>query len=159
MSKTDVHNSDARPQYVKLMWYQFWCTRCVFRLLKSLFSGTRAEKVGNPRKKCENCIRAGKKQQILCHELCQRILVTCFQTDQENVFRQFVNQVWDLGFLSWTRIKGACIMQARETLRFSTFHDVKTDCNGQEGHDICCNGGVLMTIFKRTRRPQKTTLP
>jgi hypothetical protein len=34
----------------------------------SLFSGTQAEKVGNPKKKSENCIRA-KKKQILCHEI------------------------------------------------------------------------------------------
>jgi hypothetical protein len=44
----------------------------------SLFSGTQAEKVENPKRNCENCIRAKKKQktkniqtnkQILCHEI------------------------------------------------------------------------------------------
>jgi hypothetical protein len=34
----------------------------------SLFSGTEAKKFGNPKKKCENSIRAQKKQ-ILCREI------------------------------------------------------------------------------------------
>jgi hypothetical protein len=37
------------------------------RISTSLFSGTQAEKVGNP-KNYENCKRAGKKTQILFHE-------------------------------------------------------------------------------------------
>jgi hypothetical protein len=38
----------SRGQNAKLIRYQFWCTRCASRLLKS-FGGTRAEKVGNPK--------------------------------------------------------------------------------------------------------------
>jgi hypothetical protein len=35
----------------------------------SLFSGTQAEKLEIRKKKCENCIRVEKIQQILCHEI------------------------------------------------------------------------------------------
>jgi hypothetical protein len=43
---------------VKLIRYPFWCIRCTFRLL-SLFSGTRTEKVGSPKRKWK-CVRAEK---------------------------------------------------------------------------------------------------
>jgi hypothetical protein len=47
-------------QYVKLIRYQFWCTRCAFRLFKSLqwYSGRKSWK--SERKQCENCTRAEK---------------------------------------------------------------------------------------------------
>jgi hypothetical protein len=51
---------------VKLIRYQFWCTRCAFRLLKSLlwYSCQKRKSENN----CENCIRA-EKNQILCHDI------------------------------------------------------------------------------------------
>jgi hypothetical protein len=47
--------------YLKLIRYQFWCTRCVFRLIKSLLwcSGRKAI-----RKKCENCENFKKPKNI-----------------------------------------------------------------------------------------------
>jgi hypothetical protein len=52
---------------VKLIRYQFWCTRCVFRLLKSpqWYSGRKSWKTKN---NCENCKRA-EKPQMLSHEI------------------------------------------------------------------------------------------
>jgi hypothetical protein len=59
---------------VKLIRYQFWRTRCAFRLIKSLqwYSGLKSWKSEN---NWENCKRA-EKTQILCHEMnqiCRRI--------------------------------------------------------------------------------------
>jgi hypothetical protein len=53
---------------LKLIRYQFWCTRCAFRLLKSLqwYSGKKSWKYENH---CENCIWAKKAPQILCHKI------------------------------------------------------------------------------------------
>jgi hypothetical protein len=50
---------------VKLMRYQFWCTRCAFRLIKSCqwYSGRKSWN----KKNCENCKRA--KKQIHCQEI------------------------------------------------------------------------------------------
>jgi hypothetical protein len=50
---------------VKLMRYQFWCTRCAFRLIKSRhwYSGRTC---WNP-KKCKNCKRAEKPNAV--HEI------------------------------------------------------------------------------------------
>jgi hypothetical protein len=53
---------------VKLIRYQFWCTRCAFRILKCLqwFSGRKSWK--SEKRNCENCTRA-EKNWILCHEI------------------------------------------------------------------------------------------
>jgi hypothetical protein len=52
---------------VKLIRYQFWCTRCAFRLIKSLqmYSGRKSWK---SKKNCENCKRAEKTQilRLIC---------------------------------------------------------------------------------------------
>jgi hypothetical protein len=46
--------------YVNLIRYQFWCTRCAFRLIKSLQWYSDRKKGGRPKKICDNCIRAWK---------------------------------------------------------------------------------------------------
>jgi hypothetical protein len=59
MYKTDQISHDFLN--VKLIRYQFWCTRCAFRLLKSLqwYWGRKSWKSGK-KKHCENCIWAEK---------------------------------------------------------------------------------------------------
>jgi hypothetical protein len=51
--------------YVKLIRYQFWYTRCAFRLRKSFqwYLGRKSWK--SEKKKCENCIKADNKTQII----------------------------------------------------------------------------------------------
>jgi hypothetical protein len=73
-----LHQNWYRNSFTKTLtmlygvWYHYWCTNfdapnAHFDYL-SLFSGTRAEKVENPKtKNCENCIR--RKNQILCYEI------------------------------------------------------------------------------------------
>jgi hypothetical protein len=63
---------------VKLIRYQFWCTRCAFRLLN-----TRTEKNWNPKTNCENY--KSRKNQILfqCNETKVFLLLKkkfCFST-------------------------------------------------------------------------------
>jgi hypothetical protein len=58
------HNTGSN---VKLIRYQFICTRCVFRLLESLQWYSGRKKLEIREKNCENCIRAEKKK-IVCHE-------------------------------------------------------------------------------------------
>jgi hypothetical protein len=52
---------------VKLIRYQFWCTRCAFRLIKSLqwYSGQERWKSG---KKSVKTVKERKKE-IMCHEI------------------------------------------------------------------------------------------
>jgi hypothetical protein len=96
---------------VKLIQYQFWCTRWAFQLLRSsLFSDVQVEKVGNSKKKeCENCERADKNQ-TECHEIepnlsrCMREIILRFNDGGPNSFAHRLAHppfIWRCGRFIW----------------------------------------------------------
>jgi hypothetical protein len=83
---------DLLTENVKLTWYQFWCTRCAFRLIKSLqWCSVRKSWKS---KKCEICKRAEKKPKQCAMkfsqirrriELCMRENILRFEMNSKNV--------------------------------------------------------------------------
>jgi hypothetical protein len=69
-----VHQQRPRPRgkNVQLIRYQFWCTRCAFRLLKSL-QGYSGQKSWNPKKKnCEDCLKDWKDTILITIQFCMK---------------------------------------------------------------------------------------
>jgi hypothetical protein len=64
-----------------------------------------------------------------------RTLLTHFQTDQANFFRQFVTQ--DKTWVPHFEPEPKLLSKQRETPWFLTSQDIQAACHSQEGHDLC----------------------
>jgi hypothetical protein len=64
-----IFNEICRNDNVKLMHYQFWCTRCAFWLIESLQWCLVQKKLEIRKTKCENFNRVNKNQTDQCHEI------------------------------------------------------------------------------------------
>jgi hypothetical protein len=100
--------------YVKLIRYQFWCTRCAFRLLKSLqwYSGRKSWK--SEKKNCENCVRAEKTKycNMYMYSLYRNVWLVCKASQNIVLYIELsagtsMKQVWNnpapLTFKEWQK--------------------------------------------------------